>query len=150
VRKQGQPSRCRSRWPTADHQYRCTSKAWGHWFVVFRKPTSETAAFHSRGEARQGAPLRPYGLWPFRQVGCAPNSIKMDQLLTGARVTTGVNIFWNRNLHGDVRASPEWFGKGAKLWIDLGRREESCCCYREWQGTGEAWHAPYRLVRRPR
>ncbi|MCL5671062.1 MAG: hypothetical protein M1423_07185 [Acidobacteria bacterium] len=46
---------------------------------------------------------------------------------------------------GTFEASPEWFRKGAHLWIDLGDVKNLAVITVNGKNLGEAWHAPYRV-----
>jgi hypothetical protein len=122
-------------------------EAWGTVFVVFRKPTSETA--HSIPEVKQDRVATIAGPWSvaFQAGRGAPNSIKMDQLIDWSKSDDqGVKYFSGIGTYtGTLRASPEWFGKGAKLWIDLGDVKNLAVVTVNGKELGEAWHAPYRL-----
>jgi hypothetical protein len=44
-----------------------------------------------------------------------------------------------------VQASPQWFRKGARLWIDLGDVKNLAAVTVNGRELGQAWHAPYRV-----
>jgi hypothetical protein len=44
-----------------------------------------------------------------------------------------------------LQASPDWFAKGAHLWIDLGDVKNLAEVTINGKGLGQVWHAPYRI-----
>jgi hypothetical protein len=44
-----------------------------------------------------------------------------------------------------VQASPEWFHKGSRFWIDLGDVKNLAVVTVNGKELGQVWHAPYRL-----
>jgi carboxylesterase type B len=46
---------------------------------------------------------------------------------------------------GGMQASPNWFGKGSRLWIDLGDVKNLAAVTVNGKKLGETWHPPYRV-----
>ena len=44
-----------------------------------------------------------------------------------------------------IQASPDWFKKGASLWIDLGDVKNLAIVTVNGKELGTVWHAPYRV-----
>jgi hypothetical protein len=44
-----------------------------------------------------------------------------------------------------VQASPDWFIKGAQLWIDLGDVKNLADVTVNGKNLGQVWHSPYRI-----
>ena len=44
-----------------------------------------------------------------------------------------------------LQASPAWFRKGSRLWIDLGDVKNLAVVTVNGKELGETWHAPYRV-----
>ena len=44
-----------------------------------------------------------------------------------------------------MQASPDWFKKGASLWIDLGDVKNIAIVSVNGKEVGTVWHAPYRV-----
>jgi len=77
----------------------------------------------------------------------APNSITMNELLDwshsddpGVRYFSGVGTYTKT-----VEASPNWFRKGARLWLDLGDVKNLAEVTINGKDLGQTWHAPYRV-----
>ena len=95
---------------------------WGTVFVVFRTPTKAT----SRTVAQDGGDglATVDGAWKvsFQPGRGAPASITLDKLISWSDSTDeGVKYFSGAGTYTQtIQASPDWFKKGEKLWIDLG------------------------------
>jgi alpha-L-rhamnosidase/F5/8 type C domain len=122
-------------------------EAWGTVFVVFRKPTSQTS--HTLREVTETKVTTIDGPWnvSFQPGRGAPTSINMNQLSDwsqsddpGVKYFSGVGTYTKT-----VQASPEWFRKGAHLWIDLGDVKNLAVVTINGKDLGEPWHAPYRV-----
>ena len=120
---------------------------WGTVFVVFRKPTSETS--QTIPEMTETRVTTIEGPWTvsFQSGRGAPNSITMDELSDwshsqdqGVKYFSGVGTYTK-----SVQASPEWFKKGARMWIDLGDVKNLAVVTVNGKEIGETWHAPYRV-----
>ena len=44
-----------------------------------------------------------------------------------------------------VQASPDWFKKGVRLWIDLGEVKNLAVVSVNGKRVGEPWHSPFRV-----
>src|SRR5258706_13181722 len=95
---------------------------WGAVFVVFRKATPETS--HAVPEVIETKLATVAGPWnvSFQPERGAPASITMDHLSDwsqsadqGVKYFSGIGTYTN-----SVQASPDWFRKGARLWLDPG------------------------------
>ena len=77
----------------------------------------------------------------------APGSITLDKLSDWSRnEDPGVKYFSGVGTYTkSVQASPEWFKKGARMWIDLGDVKNLAVVTVNGKEIGETWHAPYRL-----
>jgi beta-galactosidase/beta-glucuronidase len=120
---------------------------WGTVFVVFHKPTSETS--HVVPEVTETKVTTLSGLWSvsFQPDRGAPASITMDHLSdwsqsadSGVKYFSGVGTYTKT-----VQASPDWFRKGARLWLDLGDVKNLAVVSVNGKEVGETWHAPYRV-----
>jgi len=120
---------------------------WGTVFVVFRKPTSETA--YSIPQVTETTVTAINGPWSlaFQAGRGAPDSITIDQLSDwshsddpGVKYFSGVGTY-----RKTVQASTDWFRKGTRLWIDLGDVKNLAVVTVNGKETGETWHAPYRV-----
>jgi len=119
---------------------------WGAVFVVFRKPTSETSRTIPATTQTKVAGIE--GSWnvSFQPGRGAPTSITMDKLSDwshsdnpGVKYFSGIGTYTKT-----VEASPDWFRKGARMWIDLGDVKNLAVVKVNGQQVGETWHAPYR------
>jgi alpha-L-rhamnosidase/F5/8 type C domain len=122
-------------------------EAWGTVFVVFRTPTSETSHILSPvTETKVATVAGPWKL-AFQRGRGAPESITLDELSDwsssgdpGVRYFSGVGTYTKT-----LRASPDWFTKGARLWIDFGDVRNLAEVSINGKGLGQVWHAPYRI-----
>ena len=120
---------------------------WGAVFVVFRKATVETS--HAVPEMIETRIATVSGPW---EVGFQPGrgaraSITMDRLSDwsqsadpGVRYFSGIGTYTKT-----LQVSPNWFGKGAQLWLDLGDVKNLAVVTVNGKELGETWHAPYRV-----
>jgi hypothetical protein len=120
---------------------------WGTVFVVFNKSTSETSYAASKKTETTVATIG--GPWSvaFQPGRGAPNSIMLNELSDwshsddlGVRYFSGVGTYTK-----SVQASPEWFRKGSRLWIDLGGVKNLAVVTVNGKNLGQVWHTPYRL-----
>jgi hypothetical protein len=120
---------------------------WGTVFVVFRKATPQTSVVLPPVEETNLATVA--GPWKvaFQSGRGAPDSITMDSLSDwsqsenlGVKYFSGVGTYTKT-----VQASPDWFKKGAQLWIDLGDVKNLAVVTVNGKELGEVWHAPYRI-----
>jgi hypothetical protein len=120
---------------------------WGTVFVVFRDPTAETS--HTVPELTETKVATLNGPWnvSFQHGRGAPDSIVLDKLSDWSRnEDLGVKYFSGVATYTkSVQASPEWFKKGARMWIDLGEVKNLAVVTVNGNEIGETWHEPYRL-----
>jgi hypothetical protein len=120
---------------------------WGAVFVVFSKATSETS--HIVPEMIETKVATVSGTWQvsFQPDRGAPASITMDQLSDWSEsADPGVKYFSGAGTYTKtVRASPDWFRKGARLWLDLGEVKNLAVVSVNGKEVGDAWHSPYRV-----
>ncbi len=120
---------------------------WGTIFVVFRKPTTE--ASRSIPEAVTSRLTTIGGPWKvaFQPGRGAPASITMADLSDwshsddpGVKYFSGVGTYTRA-----IQAAPEWFKKGSRLWLDLGKVKNLAIVTVNGKDLGQTWHAPYRV-----
>jgi hypothetical protein len=120
---------------------------WGTVFVVFRDPTTETS--HVVPEMTETKVATIDGPWnvSFQPGRGAPGSITLEKLSDWSRnEDPGVKYFSGVGTYTkNVQTSPEWFKKGARMWIDLGDVKNLAVVTVNGKEIGETWHAPYRL-----
>jgi len=120
---------------------------WGTVFVVFRKATQETSRTLPRVLERELATVE--GPWKvaFEPGRGAPESITLDSLISWSDSTdAGVKYFSGAGTYSKtVQASPEWFKKGTKLWINLGEVKNLAEVTVNGKSLGIVWHTPYRV-----
>ena len=120
---------------------------WGTVFVVFRKSTSEASHTIPQGTDTKVATINgPWNL-AFQSGRGAPDSITLNDLSDwssssdpGVKYFSGVGTYTKT-----VQASPDWFSKGARLWIDLGDVKNLAEVTVNGKELGQTWHAPYRV-----
>ncbi|MGA8441668.1 MAG: glycosyl hydrolase [Candidatus Sulfotelmatobacter sp.] len=122
-------------------------EAWGSVFVVFRKSTSQTS--HTIPEVAETNVTTIDGPWnvSFQPGRGAPSSIDMNELSDWSRSDDpGVKYFSGVGTYNKtVQASPQWFRKGSRLWIDLGDVKNLAAVSVNGKKVGETWHPPYRV-----
>jgi hypothetical protein len=120
---------------------------WGTVFVVFRKPTSETS--HVVPKTQEATLTTVSGPWnvAFQSGRGAPASITLNELSDwsqnndpGVKYFSGIGTYTKT-----VQASPNWFRKGARLWLDLGDVKNLAEVTINGKNLGQTWHAPYRV-----
>ncbi|HET8826107.1 MAG TPA: glycosyl hydrolase, partial [Terriglobales bacterium] len=120
---------------------------WGTVFVVFRKPTSETSRVVPK--AQEATLTTVSGPWKvaFQAGRGAPASVTMNELSdwsqnsdTGVKYFSGIGTYTKT-----VQASPDWFHKGARLWLDLGDVKNLAEVTINGKSLGQTWHTPYRV-----
>jgi hypothetical protein len=120
---------------------------WGTVFVVFRKPAKANSLTLPKVVETEVATLD--GSWnvAFQPGRGAPASITLDKLISWTDSTdAGVKYFSGTGTYTKtIQASPEWFKKGAKLWIDLGDVKNLAEVTVNGKSLGIVWHAPYRV-----
>jgi len=120
---------------------------WGTVFVVFRKPAKETSrTLPTVVEADLATLEGPWNV-AFQPGRGAPASITLDKLISWTDSTdAGVKYFSGAGTYTKtVQASPEWFKKGARLWIDLGDVKNLAEVRVNGKSLGIVWHTPYRV-----
>lgn len=120
---------------------------WGTVFVVFRKPTSETSHSVPATTDTQLATLS--GPWTvgFPAKWGAPPSITLDTLASWTENSdTGVKYFSGTGTYTKTIDAPaSWFGKGERVWINLGDVKNLAEVTMNGKPLGIVWHAPYRV-----
>jgi hypothetical protein len=120
---------------------------WGTVFVVFRKVTKATSCTLPKVVETQLATVE--GSWnvSFQPGRGAPASITLDKLTSWTdSADAGVKYFSGTGTYTKaIQASPEWFKKGAHLWIDLGDVKNLAEVAVNGKSLGVVWHAPYRV-----
>ena len=120
---------------------------WGTVFVVFRKTTSNgSGTVPKTTETKIATVDGPWKL-AFQAGRGAPESIGLSQLSDwsnsddpGVKYFSGIGTYTTT-----VQASPEWFGKGSRLWLDLGDVKNLAEVTVNGKHLGQVWHAPYRV-----
>jgi hypothetical protein len=120
---------------------------WGTVFVVFRKSTAE--ASDPVPEMTESHLTTISGPWnvAFQPGRGAPASITLNELTDWSRSEDpGVKYFSGLATYTKtVQASPAWFKKGSRLWIDLGDVKNMAVVSVDGKNVGQPWHAPYRV-----
>jgi len=77
----------------------------------------------------------------------APASITMNELSDWSqnprpevKYFSGIGTYT-----GTIQAAPEWFRKGARLWLDLGDVKNLAEVTLNGKNLGQTWHQPYRV-----
>ena len=120
---------------------------WGTVFVVFRKPTTQTSYVAPQMTETKVAMIEGPWAVSFQSGRGAPQFFTMNELSDwshsddpGVKYFSGVASYTKT-----VQASPEWFRKGARLWIDLGDVKNLAVVTVNGKVLGEVWHSPYRV-----
>ncbi len=120
---------------------------WGAVFVVFVHPAASPSFTLPPVERTTVATI--HGPWTvsFEPGRGAPASITMDKLIDWSTSdNAGVKYFSGAGTYSKtVQASPDWFRKGAHLWIGLGDVKNLAVVTVNGTDIGEIWHAPYRV-----
>jgi hypothetical protein len=120
---------------------------WGTVFVVFRTPTK--AMSRTLPKIVETELVTVAGPWnvSFQAGRGAPASITLDKLISWPDSSdAGVKYFSGAGTYTEtIQASPDWFKKGAKLWIDLGDVKNLAEVTVNGKSLGIVWHAPYRV-----
>jgi hypothetical protein len=120
---------------------------WGTVFVVFRKPAKASSRTLPKPVETELATLD--GSWnvTFQPGRGAPASFVLDKLTSwsdsqdkGVKYFSGIGTYTKT-----IQASPDWFKKGAKLWIDLGDVKNLAEVTVNGKSLGIVWHSPYRV-----
>jgi Glycosyl hydrolases family 2, sugar binding domain len=77
----------------------------------------------------------------------APATITLENLISWTDSTdAGVKYFSGAGIYSKtVQASPEWFKKGTKLWLNLGDVKNMAEVTVNGKSLGIVWHTPYRV-----
>ena len=120
---------------------------WGSVFVVFRKPTRETARTLPTTTETQVATFDGPWTVSFQEGRGAPASITLDKLVSWSDSTDeGVKYFSGKGTYTrTIEAKPEWFAKGATLWLDLGDVKNLAVVTVNGKQLATVWHAPWRV-----
>ena len=120
---------------------------WGTVFVVFRRATNATSRTLPKVVETELATVD--GSWKvsFQPGRGAPASITLDKLISWSdSPDAGVKYFSGAGTYTKtIQASPDWFKKGAKLWIDLGDVKNLAEVTVNGKSLGIVWHTPYRV-----
>jgi len=120
---------------------------WGTVFVVFRQPTKMISRTLPKMAETQLAALE--GPWEvsFQPGRGAPDSVTLDKLISWSdSADPSVKYFSGAGTYTKtIQASPEWFKKNAKLWIELGDVKNLAEVTVNGKSLGQVWHAPYRV-----
>jgi hypothetical protein len=120
---------------------------WGTVFVVFRKPAAKDVRLLPRvGETQIASVDGPWKV-TFQPDRGAPASITLDGLSSWSEnPDEGVKYFSGTGTYTrTINASPDWFKRGAQLWIDLGDVKNLAEVTVNGTPLGTQWHAPYRV-----
>jgi hypothetical protein len=115
--------------------------------VVFRKPTNETSRALPKVVVTDLETIEGSWSLSFQPGRGAPASITLDKLISWPDSTDpGVRYFSGTGTYTKtVQASPDWFKKGAKLWIDLGDVKNLAEVTVNGKSLGIVWHTPYSV-----
>jgi hypothetical protein len=77
----------------------------------------------------------------------APASVSLDNLISWSdSADAGVKYFSGAGTYTKtIQASPDWFKKGTKLWIDLGDVKNLAEVKVNGKSLGIVWHTPFRV-----
>ncbi len=116
-------------------------------FVVFRKPTTETAVTIPTPQETLIKTLD--GAWnvSFQSNRGAPAQVKMDTLASWSEsADAGVKYFSGTGTYTKtVKASAEWFKSGARVWLDLGSVKNIAEVSVNGKKMGIVWKTPFKL-----
>jgi hypothetical protein len=120
---------------------------WGTVFVIFRKATKETSHVVPKAAETQLAAVDGPWTVAFQPGRGAPASVTLDKLSPWNESSDkGVKYFAGTGTYTKtIQASPDWFKKGASLWIDLGDVKNMAVVTVNGKELGTVWHAPYRV-----
>jgi hypothetical protein len=120
---------------------------WGTVFVVFRKPTTETAFTVPAKTEKEVATVS--GAWKidFQPGRGAPASITVDKLASWSEsADTGVKYFSGAGTYNKtIQIKSEWLKNGTHVWIDLGDVKNLAEVTVNGKSLGVVWHTPYRV-----
>jgi hypothetical protein len=120
---------------------------WGTVFVVFRKPAQTSsrslpAIIDSPIAAVEG----PWDL-SFQPDRGAPAKLTLDKLASWSdNADEGIKYFSGTGTYTrTIEASPDWFKRGTRLWLDLGDVKNLAEVSVNGQPLGIVWKTPYRV-----
>jgi hypothetical protein len=120
---------------------------WGTVFVAFLKPARQASLTLPPTTETQLATVG--GAWnvAFQPDRGAPASATFDKLISWTDSSdNGIKYFSGKGTYTTaLQAAPNWFGKGARLWIDLGDVKNLAVVTVNGKELGTVWHAPYRV-----
>jgi hypothetical protein len=120
---------------------------WGTIFVVFRKPAHGPSRVLPRETETSLATIE--GPWQvsFQPNRGAPDQVTFEKLTAwNTNAQDGVKYFSGTGTYiKTVQAPPDWFKKGARLWLDLGDVRNLAQLWVNGKPAGIAWKVPYRL-----
>jgi hypothetical protein len=120
---------------------------WGTVFVVFRKTTQETSRVLPKVVEKELATIE--GPWKvaFEPGRGAPATVTLENLISWSEsADVGVKYFSGAGIYfRTVQASPAWFKKGTKLWLNLGDVKNMAEVTVNGKSLGIVWHTPYRV-----
>jgi hypothetical protein len=120
---------------------------WGTVFVAFLKPARQASLTLPPTTETQLATVG--GAWnvAFQPDRGAPASATFDKLISWTDSSDkGIKYFSGKGTYTTaLQAAPNWFGKGARLWIDLGDVKNLAVVTVNGKELGTVWHAPYRV-----
>jgi hypothetical protein len=120
---------------------------WGAVFVVFQKPTSKTSLTLPIPTETQLTTVE--GAWKvsFQSGRGAPPLVTLNELSSWSdNQDAGVKYFSGTGTYTKtLQAPPDWFAKGAHLWVDLGDVKNLADVTVNGKSLGIVWHAPFRV-----
>jgi hypothetical protein len=115
--------------------------------VVFRKPTENATRLLPKLVDEQLATIDGPWTVSFEPGRGAPASVTLDSLSSwsenadpGVKYFSGIGTYSTK-----VIASPAWFRRGARVWIDLGDVKNLAVVTVNGRSLGTVWHAPFRI-----
>jgi hypothetical protein len=120
---------------------------WGAVFVVFRKPAKNATRLLPRLVEKQLATIDGPWTVSFEPGRGAPASVTLDSLSSWSKnADPGVKYFSGIGTYSTkVIASPAWFRRDARVWIDLGNVKNLAVVTVNGRSLGTVWHAPFRV-----
>jgi alpha-L-rhamnosidase len=120
---------------------------WGTVFVVFRKPTTQTARTIPAPVSAGVVPVTGPWTVSFTPDLGAPPSITLPELISWSdSPEPGVKYFSGSGTYTKTIHVPEdLFKKNAHLWIDLGSVKNLADVTVNGKDLGTVWHTPYRV-----
>jgi alpha-L-rhamnosidase len=120
---------------------------WGTVFVIFREKSK--AASHTLPAVRESELATLDGSWnvSFQPDRGAPANASFEKLISWPdSQDSGIKYFSGTGTYvRTIDASPEWFKKGAQIWLDLGDVKNLAQVTLNSRNLAVVWHAPYRV-----